>query len=92
MKDNIRKGIITLDCDAQLLRRLTYVRRILVSCGAYSTKNMESQDLKFVNLNVPEWEKDIIRDSWDATKKISHSLFKELEKLNKTILKDGDDK
>jgi hypothetical protein len=80
------KKVSDLENKAYLLKTITTIRKIAISNGAYSTKNMEAQDIKFENLNVPEWEKQIIRDSWEATKKLSHELLYELKGLNEMIL------
>jgi hypothetical protein len=86
MKQETRKEIISLERETKLLRMICDTRRVLISNGAYSTKNMEIQELKFLSAKVPEWEKDIVRKSWDSTKKLSHSLLKRLDKLNDMIL------
>lgn len=82
----IIKKINDLEIESCLLRTITNIRKIAISNGAYSTKNMESQSMRFDNLNVPQWEKEIIVRSWDATKKLSHSLLIKLDELNKMIL------
>jgi hypothetical protein len=86
MKQETRKEIISLERETKLLRMICDTRRVLISNGAYSNKNMEIQELKFLSAKVPEWEKDIVRKSWDSTKKLSHSLLKRLDKLNDMIL------
>jgi len=87
--NDITKKIIVLENKTNLLRRITTMRKILISNGAYSEKNMETQDNKLNSLKVPDWETKIIRESWSATKKLSKELFMELDKINKIIL--GDD-
>jgi hypothetical protein len=88
MNKDINNKVLLLERETFVLKRITEIRKILISNGAYSNKNMEAQEIKFLNADVPEWEKKIVRDSWDATKKISHSLFLELNELNGIILKE----
>jgi len=88
MKLEIKKELISLNDEAKLLLKINEIRKILLSNGAYSHKNMEMQNLKFESARVPEWEKNIIRESWDSTTKLSHILLKRLEKLNKLILEE----
>lgn len=88
MKQNIKSKIISLEREAHMLKIIHNIRKNLLSCGAYSDKNMEMQDTNFEKLQVPEWERQIIHDSWMATKLLSHSLLKELDVLNKEVLKE----
>jgi len=70
------------------IKTLTRIRKMtneLLSCGAYSTKNMEEQFNNFDKLKVPEWEKDIIARAWNFKKKESHKLLKELDQLLKDV-------
>lgn len=55
----------------------------LLSCGAYSDKNIEQQFEKFEKTDVPEWEQDIIKRAWKYKKVHSHRLLKQLDKLLK---------
>lgn len=82
----IRKQIFELEHDTKLLQKIVFIRKQLLSCGAYSNSNMELQNTNFTRLNVPQWEKQIIFDSWNATKLLSHKLLKRLETLNKDIM------
>lgn len=90
MKQEITKKILTLENKTNLLKHIFNIRRTLLSCGAYSDSNMESQNIRFEKLNVPEWEKQIIRNSWASTKKLSHELLYELKELNELILNKGE--
>lgn len=89
MKQEIQKKIFSLEHKALFLKRISVIRNILISHGAYSDGNMESQNIKFEKLNVPEWEKQIIQDSWASTKKLSHELLQELKELNNIILNEN---
>lgn len=85
MNQKLKQEIISLDSDNRILKMLIKTRMTLLSCGAYSEKNMEKQTLQFERIGVPEWEKKIIRDSWNDTKKISHEMLKRLEKMHKLV-------
>lgn len=89
MKQELTKKILVLESKTKMLKRVCDIRNILLSNGGYSVKNMEKQDVQFENANVPDWEREIIRKSWNATSKLSHNLFKELEVLSTEIL-EGD--
>lgn len=93
MKIESSQKLIFLEKEANKLKRIRDIRKILLSSGAYSEKNIEMQNMKFDNANVPEWERDIIQKSWKATKLLAHSLFSELDLLSDSILteyeKDG---
>jgi len=66
---------------AQFLKKIRMITNECLSNGAYSSKNMESQQMMFNKLDVPEWEQQIIFKAWDYKKKLSHRLLKELEEL-----------
>jgi hypothetical protein len=93
MELNIKNKIISLEKEANMLKMIHNIRKYVLSCGAYSDKNMEMQNIRFEALNVPEWEKKIIQKSWSATKLLSHSLLKELDILNDLVISNyGDGK
>lgn len=91
MKQEIYKDVYSLDSKARLLKRIVDIRKLLLSSGAYSLHNMEVQDRNFERLNVPQWEKDIIRKSWDATRILAKELLTELDILSNKILNDNKD-
>ena len=85
MESKLRKDIIMLESDTKLLQKVVFIRKTVLSSGAYSMSNMEKQNCNFERLNVPDWEREIINDSWDATSKYAHILLRKLEKINKQI-------
>jgi len=86
MKENLRSEILKLGRKSYLLEEISRIRNRLISSGGYSERNIEKQEVLFNVAHVPEWERVIMRKSWDATKKLSHELFKELNELSDKIL------
>lgn len=82
---NHAKDIETLYRKARDIQKIITIRKTLLSCGAYSSTNMEKQNKSFERLKVPEWEKEIIFNSWEVTRKYSHVLLKELDILTKNL-------
>jgi hypothetical protein len=76
IEKTIRNDIILLESDAKMLRMLREIEKVFLSGGAYSEKNIEKQNLQFDNANVPEWERNIVKESWNVKKKYIHVLFK----------------
>lgn len=85
MEKEILSELCILENKARMLKRISEIEKILLSCGAYSEHNIELQNANFDRVNVPKWERDIIFDSWNIRTKYSHILLKELNALNKKI-------
>ena len=77
------KELDTLFKQTKELKKIILIRKTCLSCGAYSEKNMETQQRNFDRLNVPQWEQDIIFRSWKYTSIKSHELLKKLDELIK---------
>jgi hypothetical protein len=89
MKQEISSKIIKLHRDSLLLKNIHEIRKILLSNGAYSNSNMELQNITFEKKNIPEWEKNSIVKSWNATKKLSNEMFKDLDELSDFVLNEN---
>jgi hypothetical protein len=81
----ILQKIVQLEFNANLLKRLRKIENTLLNMGAYSTHNMELQNKIFDNLNVPQWEKDIINNSKAVKTTIAHKLLKEYDMIMKEL-------
>lgn len=88
MKQEIRNKVYALENEVLILKKLREIQKVLLSSGAYSTSNMEKQNIQFDKVNVPQWERDIISKMWDAQTKLSHKLLKDTENTIDSILKD----
>lgn len=87
MDYTIKKEILNLESETKLLQKLIFIRKIILSSGAYSTHNMEVQNNNFERLNVPDWERQIIFDSWNTSKDFAHILLKKLDIISKKMEK-----
>lgn len=89
LNNGIKRELIckltSLEYKANLLKRLRKIENILLNSGAYSTHNLELQNMNFEKLKVPEWERKIINDGKNAKTKLSHKLLKEYEELIKQL-------
>ena len=72
-----------LERNADILAKIRKIRKECLSNGAYSEKNMEEQNSRFDKVDVPQWERDIINESWDFTNTLSHNTLRKLEKFCK---------
>lgn len=81
---SIKSEIILLESDVYILRVLRDIEKTLLSMGAYSIKNMETQAMKFDNANVPEWERIINAKSWNIKREYVHILY---NRYNDILLK-----
>lgn len=81
--------LIELYYKTRKIKRIRLILNELLCNGAYSTKNLETQMIKFDKLNVPQWEKDIVLNAYKVTKKQSHKLLKELNAILDDIKKDN---
>lgn len=77
-----------------LLKKLREIQKVLLSSGAYSSSNMEKQNIQFDRVNVPEWEREIIFEMWNVQTKLSHKLLKKskilMEKIKIDLNFEGD--
>jgi len=65
----------------QKLKKIRMITNECLSCGAYSSKNIEVQFKRFEELGVPQWEQDIIRKAWDYKTQEAHVILKQLDNL-----------
>lgn len=77
----MRADLSHLERNADILFKIRKIRKECLSNGAYSDKNMEEMQANFDKLNVPQWEIDIIFDSFVFTKTLSHNTLQKLEKF-----------
>lgn len=85
MKHEIIKHIVELEYQAKLLKRMREIENILLNSGAYSTHNLEMQNINFEKLNVPKWERDIINNGKSVKTIFAHKLLKDYDLVIKEI-------
>jgi hypothetical protein len=88
MKKEILSDLCSLENKTRLIKRLTEISKVLLTCGAYSGHNIEVQNANFDRVNVPQWERDIISHAWTMQNRYSHELLKEYDTLIKKIEKE----
>ena len=91
MKLETRKKIYALENDVLLIKKLRDMQKVLLSSGAYSSGNIEKQNMNFDKVNVPDWERKIISKMWDAQTKLSHKLLREIDIVSDDILSEFKD-
>jgi hypothetical protein len=66
---------------ARILGDLRNVSNEILSNCAYHEKNIEEQSKRIEKLNVPQEEKDIIRDIWELKQQMGKSLMNDAKEL-----------
>jgi hypothetical protein len=77
----IVQRLTEIEREAKILRRIRLLQNELLCNGAYSNKNESEQLLKFEKSDVPQWEIDIIKDSYIVRKELAHNSLRKLKEL-----------
>lgn len=81
-KQLIMLGMIhRLKHKARILGDLRHVTNEILSNCAYHEKNIEEQSKRIEKLNVPQEEKDIIREMWEIKQSMGKALMKDAKEL-----------
>jgi hypothetical protein len=93
MKPEHLKKLFALENDVLLIKKLREMQKILLNSGAYSTSNIEKQNMNFDRVNVPQWERNIVTKMWNTNIRLSHEALKKidifLDDINKELPKDN---
>lgn len=77
----INKRIFDIYYNARKIKKLRETLKILLSSCAYSDKNMETQLSRFERINVPEWEKEIVKDAYIVSRAMGNKLLQDIKIL-----------
>lgn len=83
MAKDLTKDLLRCEKYAKDLKRLRFITNEIMSNCAYSNKNIETQFNKLNKLNVPDWEKQLIKDAWELKHLIGSLLIKDMKHLLK---------